>query len=645
MSKTKQQGGALDIAAGALLAKFSIWVLGKLGRRVRILAFRWRRALTPLVVGFLVWMVAAIWSAFDPGWWSLLALVLPAGTGVLAYFGPVLNERWSRVVTRVVPAGLDRGQDGVLDRPAERIYLAAFGTAVGGYVAVRSAFGGSEFTGWWWKTAVLVLGGLWWYHRRIRSAGRSEKIARKWNKIADRDRCPDNLKAIAGTKVVASRSRGRVSEVHLRLPEAATFATLQRSMDALHSYYKARPDSIFPHRDPNKSNEAWLDFMPKNPFDGFVAHPAPEVGTYSIRSLGKKLELGIFSDGRPVEWDISHLGLYGQTGGGKSGFIHNILRWVVGATDAIVVGIDMAGGATLNAWREGMALPLAKDFDSAVTVLEAVLRFVEVREQRLGSDSMDDDDADEFEPTDTEPWLFLIIDEFPDLIAAAKTMGEKEAQLTWEKWLNTILGRIAKKARKCGVRIIIGTQNPTKEDMGKTEFKAQLISTVALRLSDQQNKNLWQNDARLGWSTVGLGNGEFRLRDPAHEIPRVCKGNWVPKADRRRVAVAAGKLAKMAEKEAWDALIGMDTPVIVVPGERPARERDAVLRAFDDSATGILTVPELMEIVGLSRAQVYKRLKGLGEAGKVRALGRRRFARVGDTRVPVSEGADARVDA
>jgi hypothetical protein len=643
VSKTKQQGGALDIAFGTLLAKFSLWAIGKVSRRLRILAFRWRRFLAPLVVGFLVWMVSAIWSAFEPGWWSLLGLLVPVWTGTMAYFGPVLNERWSLVVTKLVPAGLDKGRSDVLDRLPERIYFAALGTAVGGYVTVRSAFGGSEFTGWWWQISVLVLGGMWWYHRRVRSAGRSERIARKWNKIADRDRCPDNLKAVAGTKVLASRSRGLVSELHVRLPEAATFATLQRSMDALHSYYKARPDSIFPHRDENKSNEAWLDFMPKNPFDGMLKHPAPEVGTYSLRALGKKFPLGVYSDGREIQWEISHAGLFGQAGGGKSGLLHNVIRWLAGATDAIMVPIDMAGGATFNAWREAFALPIARDFDQAVLHLEAVMRFIEARERRLGSDAMDDDDADQFEPTDAEPWLFLLIDELPDLIAIAREMGEKESQVSWEKYVNGLLGRIAKKARKCGVRIIIGSQNATKEDIGKTEFRGQLVTTVGLLLSEQQNKNLWGQDVRLGWTSIGLGKGEFRLRDPEHQTPRISKGWWVPKADRRSAAVEAAKLAKMAEKEAWDALIGMDTPIIVVPGEAgPARERDAILRALSESATGILTRSELSDITGLSRAQTYKRLASLGE-GKVRKLGRGRFARVGDTRVPVSEG--ERVDA
>jgi hypothetical protein len=643
MSRNKQQGGAWDIMWGTLLARLFIWTTGKSARGIKRLAFRWRRALTPVVFGGLVWMLSAIWSAFDPGWWSLLGLLVPAGTGTLAYFGPVLNERWSRLVTRVVPAGLDRGKDGVLDRPPERIYLAALGTAIGVYVTVRSGLGGSDFTGYLWEAAVLGFGGMWWYHRRIRSAGRSEKVARKWNRITDRDRCPDNLKAIAGTKVLASRSRGHVAELHVRLPEAATFAVLQRSMDALHSFYKARPDSIFPHRDPNKSNEAWLDFMPKNPFEGMLKHPAPEVGTYSLRSMGKKIPLGIYTDGREIEWDISHAGLFGQAGGGKSGLLHNIIRWLAGATDAIMVPIDMAGGATFNAWREAFSLPIARDFDQAVLHLEAVMRFIEARERRLGSDAMDDDDADQFEPTDAEPWLFLIIDELPELIAIAREMGEKESQVSWEKYVNGLLGRIAKKARKCGVRVIIGSQNATKEDIGKTEFRGQLVTTVGLLLSEQQNKNLWGNEVRLGWTSVGLGKGEFRLRDPEHQIPRVSKGWWVPKPERRLAAVSAGRLLKMAEKEAWDALMGTNGVVVVVPGEVvPARERDAILRALDDSATGILTRSELSEITGLSRAQTYKRLASLGEE-RIRKLGRGRFARVGDTRVPVSTG--ERVDA
>jgi hypothetical protein len=644
MSKSKQQGGALDIAMGQLLAKLGIWAIGKLSRRMRILLFRWRRALTPLVVGFLIWMVAAIWSAFDPGWWSLLALLIPAWTGTTAYFGPVLNEKWSLVVTKVVPAGLDRGRSDVLDRPTERIYFAALGTAVGTYLAVRSGLGGSAFTGYLWQAAVLGFGGMWWYHRRIRSAGRSEKAARKWNRITDRDRCPDNLKSIAGSRVLSSRSRGLAAELHIRLPEAATYEVVNRCLPALHSFYKARPDSIFAHRDLVKSNQAYVTFQPKNPWDGMLEHPAPEVGTYSLRSLGKKLQLGLYSDGQEIEWDITHAGVYGQSGGGKSGFLHNILRWVAGATDAIMVGIDMGGGSTMNAWRESLALPLAKDFDSAVVTLEAVMRFVERREQRLGSDLMDDDDADEFEPTDTEPWLFLFIDEHPDLIAASRTAGMKTPQLSWEKYVDNLLGRIAKKARKCGVRIIIGTQNATVKDMGSTEFRGQLITTIGLLLNDQQNKNLWQTEVRLGWTSIGLGKGEFRLRDPEHQTPRIAKGWWVPKPQRRLAAVAASKLLKMAEQDAWDALMGTRPgAVVIIPGEvAPARERDAILRALADSATGVLTRTELSDITGLSRSQTYKRLASLGDA-QVRKLGRGRYARVGDTRVPVS--GSARVDA
>lgn len=632
MGKTKQQGGAWDTALGILLARFLLWLAGKSARGMRRLAFRWRRALTPLVLGGLVWLVAVIWHALAP-WTGWFALAIPVGTGALAYFGPVLNERWSLVVTKLVPAGLDRGRTDVLDRPIERIYFAGLGTAVGGYLAVRVGLGGSDFTLWWWRLAVLLFGGAWWYHRRIRSAGRSEKYARKWTKIRDRDRCPDSLKPIAGTRLIGQYQSGKTVLLHLELPEGVTIDTLMRLQRNLASFYKARPQSVFPREDENNARQAWITFLPKNPFDGDLEHPAPEVGTYSLRSLGRRLAMGLYTDGTTLDWSISHAGVYGQSGGGKSGWLHSIMRWLVGATDTIIVGIDMAGGATLGTWKRCLALPLATDIHSAVVVLEAVLRFIEARERVLGRD---DDDADEFLPTDTEPWLFLIIDEFPDLIAAAKDLGEKEPGLTWKAWVNNTMGRIAKKARKCGVRLVIGTQNATKEDMGTTEFRGQLVTSVGLLLNEQQNKNLWGDGVRTGWTSRGLGQGVFMMNDPEHQVPLRTKGWWVPKAERRLVAAKAADLLKMAEREAWDALMGTTNSVIIIPGEvAPARERDAVLRALTESATGVLSRSELSEITGLSRSQTYKRLASLGE-GQVRKLGGGRYARVGDTRVPVS---------
>jgi hypothetical protein len=635
MGKTKQQGGALDIMWGALLARLAVWLLGKTGRGLKRLTFRWRRALTPVIVGGLLWLIAVIWHALAP-WTGWFALAIPVGTGTLAYFGPVLNERWSLVVTKLVPAGLDRGRSGVLDRPIERGYLAGLGAAVGVYLAVRVGLGGSDFTLWWWRLAVLGFGGAWWYHRRIRTAGRADRIAKRWTRIADRDRCPDSLKPIAGTKVLGAYQTGRTGLLHVRLPEGVTIDTLMRVQRNLASFYKARPQSIFPREDEHHANEAWITFLPKNPFEGDLEHPAPEPGTYSLRSLGRRLPIGIYTDGTQLDWKISHCGVYGQSGGGKSGFIHNLMRWLAGATDAIIVGIDMAGGATLGVWRKALALPLADDLHSAAVNLEAVLRFIEARERRLGLD--DDGDADEFLPTDEEPWLFLVIDEFPDLIAAARNAGEREPGLAWIKWLNNTMGRIAKKARKCGVRIIIGTQNATKEDMGTTEFRGQLVTTVGLLLNEQQNKNLWGDGIRSGWTSRGLGQGVFMLQDPEHQVPLRTKGWWVPKPERKLVAAKAEDLRKMAEAEAWAALMGTNGVVVVVPGEVvPARERDAVLRALTESATGVLNVKELQAETGLSRSQVYKRLSSLGE-GQVRKLGGGRFARVGDTRVPVNAG-------
>lgn len=635
---SKQQGGAWDIAMGNLLARLLLWLGRKTGVNLKRLVFRWRRVLTPIWCGFAVYLIAVIWRALAAEWWPI-ALVLIAGGTTVAVLGPKLNDGWSAIITRLVPQGLDKGRTGVLDRMVERVYFAALWTAVGGYLAVRVGWGPSDFTLWWWRSTLLIFGGAWWYHRRVRVAGRADRIARKWNRIKDRDRCPDPLKAIAGSTVVHAYAAGRTTIMRVKLPEALTIDSVARLTRPLASFYKQRPNSVHVREDEELANHVWFTFLPRDPFKGKLPHPTPEIGKTSLRAMGLKLILGVLVDGTAREVSLlHHIGVYGSTGGGKSVFLHSVMRFLVACTDAMVVAIDMAGGATMNVWKKALALPVATTLEEACVLLEQVLAFVEDRERQLGNQA-DDDFADDFAPTDETPWLFLVMDEFPDLIGKARNAGMMDAakQLTWAKYLQGLLDSIAKKARKCGVRIITGSQNGTKPDMGSKEFQAQLKCTISFGLEQGQSRNLWGTLERLGWSSTSLGIGQFLQRDPEHNVPERAKGWFFDKKEARQAAEDASLLVKMAEESAWRALMGSAGAHIVMP--RPVELKDPVLKTLRDD--GPMSAAELVEATGLSRATVYRKLNGHGESGAVEQNSDGKFVYAGAVE-PVSVQADAR---
>jgi hypothetical protein len=640
MGKGKQQGGALDIASGVLLSKLALWLGVKSARGAKRLMFRWRRALSPLVMGFLIWLVSAIWHWTVPAW-GPLALVLVVGGLLLAVLGPKLNDGWSAIVTRVVPAGLDKGRTDVLDRTTERIYFGAFWTAVGGYIAVRATFGPSDLTLWWWRSGVVLFGGAWWYHRRVRTAGKADRVARKWNRISDRSRCPEPLRPIAGAKVKAAWSSGRTTVLRVQLPEALTIASVSRLTPALASYYKMRPNSIFVREDEDKANCVFFSFLPKDPWSGNLDHAMPTPGSISLRTSGKKFIMGLLSDGTEREWKAQHTGVYGQSGSGKSAWLHSLMVWLTACSDALVVAIDMANGATMNQWRRTLARPLATDLTSAAVLLERVLAFIADRERQLGIASAEDDDADDsFQPTDEMPWLFLIMDEFPDLINAAKSAGMMDAakQLTWGKYIIGMLGQIAKRARKTGVRIVTGSQNATKEDNGSKEFQGQLTCVIGMSMDGQQSKNLWGTLDRLGWTSTHLTEGQFLQRDQEHTVAERAKGFWVPNRQRRAHIKAVEALHKGAEESAWAALMGADMPIVDLRNERESTEK--ILRVLGE---GPKTVHELTVAMKCSRATVYRELKRHETTIRKIATGpdAGKFALAGDTSVPIAYTGDA----
>jgi len=599
--KVVQQKGtsAIKVALGLLLFAG----VRKTLTGLRKLAWRWRRVLTPIWVGFGVWLLAVLARWHWTGW-AWVVLLLPIAGVVLAVLGPRLQDRVRTVVMKLVPEGLDGGTDGVLDRPVERTYLAVLLTWTGTYLAVRIGDGPSPLSALLWQGAVLGLGGVWWWHRRVRVAGRADKYARRWGRIMRGDTPSMELRALTGSKVVRVVSEGAMARIRVKLAEGITPAQVTRATDSLASYYKLRPAAVFAAADEHSAGHVWFSFLAKDPWKGKIPHPMPKPGSTTLRELGFRFTMGITAAGADVKFKIQHALIVGQSGSGKSVWMESLLIWLLACRDVVIVGIDMASGATLGMFRKVLALPLATDLETATWTLERVLAVIEDRERQLGiAKEQEDSDDDEFQPSPDRPWIVVIVDEYPDLIAA----GDKN--------LIKLIGRIGKRARKCGVRIMPVSQNGSKDDLGSKEFQAQLKAVLSLGLDAHANSVLWSPaQVREGWNSANLRTGQFLLRDEDHTRPEIAKGFYVVPRDRRAIIAEAAQDRPALEPTAWAALTGTDGAIIIdMPAEDP-QPSDVILRTLYQE--GPMSADRLAQLDGMpSRATVFRRLARFAAEG------------------------------
>ncbi len=105
----------------------------------------------------------------------------------------------------------------------------------------------------------------------------------------------------------------------------------------------------------------------------------------------------------------------------------------------------------------------------------------------------------------TLPYLVIVIDEFADLMAV-KGSGKKSADSP-----ENLIGRLAAKARACGIHLILATQTPRAEIVtGK--IKANMPSRIAYTVQSRLESNIILDD-RGAESLLGNGDMIAKLQD------------------------------------------------------------------------------------------------------------------------------------
>jgi hypothetical protein len=604
------------IVTGIVMYAVFRWILRPIGRGIAHLSWRWRRFLTPLWFGTGTEIVALIWR-FGASWTWWVALVLPVCGTTLAVLGPRLSGPWSKAIMWVVPDSVDAGRKGVLDRVPERIYVGTFTAALGGWLALRVGAGPSTITEYWWLAGTVGFGGVWWYHRRIRVAGRSDRYARRWRILSNKDRGP--IRELHGSKVVAATGTRGQSLLTVRLREGATAAMAGRpeSMDQLASFYGMRLSSVYLLPVAENARQVQFRFLPRDPWKGNIPHPMPAPGSITLVSTDARFPMGLHADGNDDPYRLQHTLLVGASGSGKSIWLRTLMIWLSSMQDCHIIAADMAGGATLAMWQPVLDLPLATDFESTCVMLTRVMAWIESREEDLRDSSLrPGEQSDVIEPSVDTPWLVVIIDEYPDFVAEANDLGKAGA-----KWL-ALIGRIGKRIRKCGGKLILACQNGSKADTGAKELQSQLTAIVSLMLDQHASSVLWGDQKRYGWYSHGLKIGQYLLQDSEHKTANIAKGFYVRQRDVKAHIDAAARLERRMEPKGWKALTGAGAAVpevddIDIPAEGADKTHADILAVLDQ---GPGKADDIATRAGVARATVYRHLAQARDAGEAHAL-------------------------
>lgn len=216
--------------------------------------------------------------------------------------------------------------------------------------------------------------------------------------------------------------------------------------------------------------------------------------------------LGENRHGEIVSIDFSssltpHLLIGGTTGSGKSEALNTILFGLVKYYDPkeIMMFLVDPKGTELQAFEDHTCLgaPIGWDGADAISILEKCVQEMQARLQKFKDKrqrTLPDYNA-AVEESERMPWWIVVLDEYADLTAEP---AEK-------KQLESLLQRLAQKARSAGVHVIVATQNPNANVINTT-VRSNLPAQLALRVRSGQESRIIMDEGGAE-ALNGMGDG------------------------------------------------------------------------------------------------------------------------------------------
>jgi FtsK/SpoIIIE family len=447
--------------------------------------WRYRSELAPLIVAATTALAALILHHTHPNAWPWP--VLAAATLIALLAAPL--PAWARKAW------------GVLQRPAERAYVATVAATLGGWLAAAIAIGpqtspmpalAATFT--------ITCGIPWWISRRRRSKVRVERQLESWPDIA-------HAVGLAGSQIMSAIVDVWGWHARLRLARGQTIHDVIAKIPAIESALGTHRGAVrvYPTAD-DLANRCDLRVLNIDPHANAITWPGP-----SVTTITEPLDLGPFEDAEPckVLFLRRHVLFGGATGAGKSGGLNVLMGNLAACEDVVIWAIDLKKGMELGPWAPCIdrlattpneATKLLKD---AVKILEARANHLAERGERV------------WEPSPDMPALVIIIDEYAELADDAPE-AIKHAD------------SIARRGRAVAVNLVAATQRPTQKAMGQGAVRSQMDVRISFRVRERKDVDLILGQGMLaaGWHAHTLNApGKFLVAAAEHDTPKCARAS------------------------------------------------------------------------------------------------------------------------
>ena len=246
-------------------------------------------------------------------------------------------------------------------------------------------------------------------------------------------------------------------------------------------------------------------------FGIYIARENPDVlglATYLIKLKEIEQEiplfLGVAADGSDVWCNaaaLPHLLISGTTGSGKTVFLNNVILNLLAVSvfkplNLVLIDPKRVEFAPYqNAYQ--LSVPVISDLDNSRSILLEAIELMERRYTKITESLVRNIMEYNKQAADKMPYMFIIIDEFADLI-----MQDNSGEVK-----NSII-RLAQKSRAVGVHIILATQRPSA-DIIDGLIKANFPARIAFKTSSKIDSRIILDEN--GAENL-LGKGDMLVR-------------------------------------------------------------------------------------------------------------------------------------
>ncbi len=292
--------------------------------------------------------------------------------------------------------------------------------------------------------------------------------------------------------------------------------------------------------------------------------PGSGVSPWSIRRLGPSLfTAGVTATGGPLlhRFPGDHRLVAGVTRSGKSCTVHAIVAAFAPIADAAFVGIDLKR-TELGLWAPRFTQN-AVDLDDIDQAIVNAVRLMKVRQQFLELQGLTK------WTTNLGPWLFIIIDEYAELVGISTDGIDRTAEgsvidkaMKRSKALASMritdIASLARVGAGLGIKLIVSTQYPTTEVLD-SQIRNQLDTRILHRVTGDEQVR------------VGMGAGRSQVV-AANSIPADMPGGlWIVGSEdynaptmARSTYIPADRIPGIATRTAhlswtWDQLLSLQT--------------------------------------------------------------------------------------